>query len=247
MSVVTSDSSSVPVSYHAGSPDFALEVRDGDYHNFATGYDGDDHIGARLGGYVLDLSVTALKAPALHGEGGRVSLPVGYDVYYSRTRLSAEGTLTLGDRVETVTGMAWSEHQYGVNPTVTWEWFSIQLDDGRDLMVYARRTPGWPTETVDVTLVEADCGQRTFQASDVRVTRLASWTSPDTGVEYGSSWQIDLPADELNLTVTPHLRGAEILPSAASDIPYVYADCDVTGTQRGQPLNGLGFLEQNAS
>jgi predicted secreted hydrolase len=87
----------------------------------------------------LDLTLHALKAPALHQGNGFIDFgAAGSSYYYSRTRLSATGLLTLNGEPIQVTGIAWFDHQWGDFVSVGgggWDWFAINLDDGTDITI----------------------------------------------------------------------------------------------------------------
>src|SRR5439155_345876 len=63
--------------------------------------------------------------------------------YYSFTRLQTEGTLTYQGKPLTVSGLSWMDHEFGSNQLgesqVGWDWFSLQLSDATELMVYRIR------------------------------------------------------------------------------------------------------------
>ncbi len=104
---------------------------------------------ASSGDAVLDLSQTAEKPPAVHGRDG-VSLKAACDTcashYYSMTRLRTSGTLTYGGRALAVRGLSWMDHEFGSDELQRdqqgWDWFSIQLDDRREVMDYRLRPQG---------------------------------------------------------------------------------------------------------
>ena len=75
--------------------------------------------------------------------GREVYLPLGFRDVYRFTRLEADGWLSLdGERFQ-VRGQAWMDKEVGSNQLtkeqVGWDWFSLQLSDGRDLMLYVIR------------------------------------------------------------------------------------------------------------
>ena len=63
--------------------------------------------------------------------------------YYSITRLKTEGKLFLNGSEVPVHGLSWMDHEFGSNQLreyqVGWDWFSIQLENGVDLMFYQIR------------------------------------------------------------------------------------------------------------
>ena len=83
----------------------------------------------------LDLAAT--KPAALHDGDGYIDFgPAGGSYYYSRTAMTAAGTVTVGDRTLPWTGSAWFDHQWGDFISVGgggWDWFAINLDDGTDI------------------------------------------------------------------------------------------------------------------
>src|SRR5204862_2816528 len=85
----------------------------------------------------LDLQLGQDAPPALHDEDGYVDFgPAGGSYYYSRTHMTATGTVTLGADALEVTGEAWFDHQWGDFISVGgggWDWFAVNLDDGTDV------------------------------------------------------------------------------------------------------------------
>ena len=85
----------------------------------------------------IDLTLAASKPPALHDKDGWIDFGAGGgSYYYSRTRMSAGGTVQLDGRALTVDGEAWFDHQWGDFIAVGgggWDWFAVNLADGSDL------------------------------------------------------------------------------------------------------------------
>lgn len=88
----------------------------------------------------LDVDMHCLKPPMVVGNG-LVNLGKGWSYYYCETKIKAYGTITVHGTTEPVTGYAWTDHQWGnfnrifSKNKVNWEWFSIKLDDLREIMV----------------------------------------------------------------------------------------------------------------
>ena len=179
--------------------------------NTAIGGDGHDTLHAEPPGSVLDLTVDSLENPVLHNDVGYTDYDFGgYTYYYSRERMAASGTLAIGGETLNVSGIAWFDHQWGdlqqaVN--VGWDWFALQLDDGRELMLFVSRPEGG-VDVVGATLTEADCSSREIPGSEIVVTPLREWTSPETGCTYPVGW--DVVAGDLHVVVTPVMDAQEI-------------------------------------
>jgi predicted secreted hydrolase len=184
------------------------------------------------------------KPPALH-HGGYIDYgPAGGSYYYSRTRLLVTGELTQpsGERVP-VSGLAWMDHQWGnfvVTATGGWDWYSLQLDDRTELMLYVLRGPNGETTGVYGTQVQADGQVIELPAASVHTQATATWQSPHTSALYPSGWQLTLP-DGTRLDVEPLLQDQELyFPEAPSlgVLPYWEGAVRVTGDR-----TGVGYVE----
>jgi predicted secreted hydrolase len=192
--------------------------------------------------FSLNLRVMDEKPPALH-HGGYIDYgPAGGSYYYSRTRLSVSGAL---DGLA-VSGVAWMDHQWGnfvVSAVGGWDWYSLQLDDQTELMLYVLRSAtGEPTGMYG-TRVLRDGSVQQLSPGSVLSEPVGSWTSPHTGAVYPSGWLVTLPGGE-RLNLQPQLVDQELwFPSAAGDTGaggLAYWEGAVTvGGDRG----GLGYVE----
>jgi predicted secreted hydrolase len=166
----------------------------------------------------LRLELSDEKPPALH-HGGYIDYgPAGGSYYYSRTRLSVSGELTQGGLASVpVSGVAWMDHQWG-NFVVTaaggWDWYSLQLDDRSELMLYVLRGANGETTGVYGTQVLADGSSRDLRPGSVTTEATGTWTSPHTGAVYPSGWQLTL-SDGERLALSPQLVDQELYFPAA--------------------------------
>ena len=111
------------------------------------GHAGKDNIKGALPGYALDLALSAVKPVTLqYGTGWMLVGSNAPFYYYSYTDMAATGTLTAGGKTEAVTGKVWMDHQWGtIGNGYAWDWFSLRLDDGSDLMLFnVKREDGKP-------------------------------------------------------------------------------------------------------
>lgn len=209
-----------------------------------------DTIGAAMPDYALALTVTPTKPPALHGGNGIISFgPVGDSYYYSDTRLAVKGALTdHGNRLE-VTGEAWKDRQWGNFLVATdsgsggWDWYSLQLTDGRDLMLFVLRDPSGKRTPAYGTLVDSDGHVRPLEASAARVEATGSWTSPRGGTTYPSGWTLLVPGAGLDLTLEPVLKDQELNVGASTGNSYWEGEVNVSGSGPGKPVRGEGYVE----
>ncbi|MBI2821714.1 MAG: carotenoid 1,2-hydratase, partial [Acidobacteria bacterium] len=108
--------------------------------------DGAMRLRAAAGGVELALELRPQKPPVIHGRDGisrKGAGPGQASHYYSLTRLKSQGTVTVDGRVFQVMGQSWMDHEFGTNQLapeqVGWDWFSLQLESGEELMLYRLR------------------------------------------------------------------------------------------------------------
>lgn len=206
---------------------------------------GRDAIGVRTPIYSFDLRLESVKPPVLHGPQGYVDFgPVGGSYYYSRTRMLVSGTLHDGEASRPVQGQAWMDHQWGDFLVVGgWDWFSLQLDDQTELMLFMTRLPdGAPGMTLG-TFVEADGRAVELHAADFTVVPLGTWTSPHTGATYPSGWRVLVPAHALDLELTPTQLDQELLTTETTGLTYWEGQVRVRSLGGPADVTGLGYVE----
>ena len=122
----------------------------------------------------------------LHGQNGLSQKGEGEgraSYYYSLTRMQTDGELTIDGKKEKVRGLTWMDHEFGSNQLrddqVGWDWFSIQLDNQTELMLYLmRRKDGSVDPYSSGTLVSADGASKNLALKDFRIEVLERWKSP---------------------------------------------------------------------
>ena len=202
---------------------------------------------AAEGGVGIDLRLAAGKPPVLQGDRGlsrKGQEPGNASFYYSLTRLPTSGTVTLDGDTFQVTGLSWMDREWSTSVldegVVGWDWFSLQLDDGRDLMAYQlRRADGTADPLSAGSLVEADGSSTSLVWGDYQIEPLATWRSPRGGRTYPARWRLTLPARQIELEIEPLLADQELSHS------FVYWEGAVRfrGRAAGQPVAGRGYVE----
>ncbi len=199
------------------------------------------------GELALDLALRDLKGPVLHGERGysrKGPEPGNASYYYSLPRLETAGTVDTRGKTWAVTGLSWMDHEFSTSalgPELAgWDWFSLQLADGTEIMLYAlRRTDGTRDPLSGGTLIAADGSTRPLAADEFDIRATGEWRSPRTGGRYPLGWVVTVSAADLRLTVTPRLADQEMRTS----LPYWEGAVAVEGTRGGRPLRGDGYVE----
>jgi predicted secreted hydrolase len=159
--------------------------------------------------------------------------------------MTTKGTLSVGRRTVNVNGESWFDHEWSTSvlgpDAVGWDWFSLQLSDGRELMLYLVRLNDGGVEAVSGgTLVERDGSLRPVKLSDFSLEPSgATWTSPVSQAVYPIGWRLRVPAAGLDLTVEPFFPAQEMQLS----FTYWEGAVRVSGVSGGQPVTGQGYVE----
>src|SRR5262249_30353320 len=165
--------------------------------------------------------------------------------YYSFTRMPARGVVRVGRETFDVSGDAWMDGGWGRSALPAgvegWDWFAVQLEDGRDLMLYLLRRRDGTTDPFSAgTLVEADGTTRVLEPRDIRVETLAYWRSPRGAVRYPARWRLIVPSASLFLELQPRLADQELMVGTR----YWEGAVAVTGSgAAGAHLAGHGYVE----
>jgi predicted secreted hydrolase len=202
---------------------------------------------ARQDGVGLDLVLSDEKGPILHGDRGYSQKgpdPGNASFYFSLTRLITSGTVRVGGEVFQVFGLSWMDQEFstsGLAPgQVGWDWFSIQLDDGSELMVFQlRREDGSRDPFSSGTFVAADGSTRHLAQVDFEISVEETWRSRATGATYPARWTLSVPTAGLRLEIEPHLADQELSLSYA----YWEGAVQVQGERSGQAVAGNGYVE----
>jgi predicted secreted hydrolase len=196
---------------------------------------------------VLDLTLSDLKGPILQGQQGysrKGPQPGQASYYYSFTRLQAEGTVQVAGRQYPVQGLSWMDHEFSTSvlsaDQIGWDWFSMQFDDGSELMLFElRKEDGSIDPFSSGTWIAADGSTVAISRDDFELQVLDTWSSPHSGAVYPSRWLLRIPSLGLEVTITPYLADQEL------DLSYAYWEgcVSVQGSRAGQALQGSGYVE----
>jgi predicted secreted hydrolase len=225
-----------------------LDVRLGDWY-YRREPDGSYRLKMALAGgrETLELTLLPARPEVVHGPGWSGSLESGRMYYNGNTRLRASGTLG-GKRV---VGQAWLDHQWGggvgsgtdaglgnglgdgsasIRPR--WDWFSLQLDDGRDLMIYQIHTA---KGGIADAFISVNDGITTTEYRDFTLRPMRFATMP-SGNRYPVAWSLRL-GDTL-LLIEPLADHQELNTPTTSGLYYYEGAMKVSGTSIG-----LGYME----
>jgi predicted secreted hydrolase len=196
----------------------------------------------------LDVFMLSSKAPMMVGGDGLVEIGDGWSYYYSHTKVEVTGKITVHGRTEEVTGFAWIDHQWGnfvAGETVTWEWFSIKLDDLREIMVADVWVDGQLQGSFSdgLNLFNDDCSLTLLD--EYTITPFAFWVDPVSERRFATKWRIKEESKGINLNVTADFDNQvmRLNPGLIFPVCFWEGTCSVTGTIEGMQVSGRAYAE----
>ena len=209
--------------------------------------DGSYALQAEYAGNRIQLEMIDRKGPILEGIDGYSQKgpdPGNASYYFSQPRLETTGTVTIGGQAIAVKGMSWMDHEFSTSALgadlVGWDWFSIQLSDGSELMVYNMRHGDGSTDAFSQgTIIHPDGTTRRLLREEYLITPTGQWKSPHSGAVYPSGWRVEVPGEQIDLTVKPRLADQELRVS----FTYWEGAVAVSGTRNGKQVTGSGYVE----
>lgn len=210
------------------------------------------HVEAQLvdgaGSINMDLSIAS---PMIFNGGGGIFPMVGTSFHqYSVPRLTSRGTITIEGRTHKVDGVSWFDRQWQHEPDgpageslneLKWSWMDINLENGDAISLWSGPATVGGEERAWATVLHAD-GSQTVAAAEPGLGADDYWESEESGARYPTRWTVRIPALDALLSVVPRPRKQEIV----SKVPLLHkyeGASEMTGTWRGEPAKGFGYVE----
>lgn len=203
-------------------------------------------------GLAFDLDCVTDLAPVLQGPGGfslKDSTGTVGSLYYSLPRLAVTGTLRRGGRDVAVDGQAWLDREIFTSTLGAtqsgWDWVSLQLDDGRSLMLYRLRTADGRIDFALGSLIAPDGTVTAMPRGSWTLEPLRSWTSNATNATYPVDWRLRVPGAGLDVELRTVLDDQENV-STRTGVHYWEGGVRAVipaGLPNAGALVGRGFVE----
>ena len=199
----------------------------------------------------LDFELEPQKNPVIHGTNGisQKSSGVGQaSHYYSFTRLKVNGSLSIEGKRIGVNGSAWMDHEFGSNQLgkeqIGWDWFSIQLSNNTELMLYLMRNKSGSYDlTSSGSLIASDGSVIHLSLNDFKIKNKRFWKSKKSKALYPVEWVIEVPKYNINLNIKALHEKQELDTAKSTQIIYWEGGINVEGLSQGISVNGVGFVE----
>ena len=223
----------------------------GNYHLYC--YDSNQNLS-------LELEMQPSKAVSRQANDGIVNNATNREAmfYYSITRLSCRGKITIQNQSIDVHGQSWYDHEFGGDikchstqsqaldeaQDSAWYWFSVQLDNQYDLtFTYLLDTTNNSILEKSVLIIGPNNERLEYDYEDqIDLQPLNKWFSARTGSMYSTQWQIVIPKIQCQLTLEAVLDNQEFI-TILSRPAFWEGRLNVHGHMYDQPVNGCAFLE----
>ena len=199
----------------------------------------------------IELMLTPEKKPVIHGQNGISQKAEGEGYashYYSIPRLKTEGKIFLQKEGVPVQGISWMDHEFGSTQLreyqVGWDWFSLQLDKGLELMLYQIRQKNGKIDPYSSgTIIFHDGTNQRLPKKDFQIEVLKQWKSQKSGAIYPSKWRIKIPGHQIELTLSPTVKNQELVTKESTRVTYWEGSVKINGKYQGDPIKGMGYVE----
>ena len=199
----------------------------------------------------IELMLTPEKNPVIHGQNGVSQKAEGEGYashYYSVTRLKTEGKIFLKNTEIPVQGISWMDHEFGSTQLreyqVGWDWFSLQLEKGMELMLYQiRHKDGNLDPYSSGTLIFADGTYQHLSNKEFQIEVRKQWKSEKSKAIYPSEWKLKVPDHQIELTLSPTVKNQELVTKESTRVTYWEGSVKVEGKYQNIPVKGKGYVE----
>lgn len=223
-----------------------LDLRWGRDHWFSTKADSFSYsLESYSAGLSLNLTLDSKKSPLPGCGNGLIKWTGGNSYYYSLTRLKAKGQIELPGSKLDVEGIGWMDHQWMRSlGQGGWDWFAAQLDNDTEIVFWRIVNPDESVKSSDLTILFPD--NSAYHTRELTLERLDSWTSPDSGREYGICWRVREKNHGLDLVIDARYARQEVSMFETLSVPAFHFWEGVTkayGRLDDEVVSGIGYAE----
>lgn len=196
--------------------------------------------------FSLKLKLQPEKPVVLQGNQGlsqKSSAAGNASYYYSFTRLATTGLIHYQDQDLQVTGSSWLDREWSTSALgkdqAGWDWFSLQFNDGQELMFYQlRKTSGAADQAHSQgKWVAADASTQNLSLKDLQLKPIDYWQA-ENGTQYPIAWELHYPA------IQGHWRIEAVVEDQLMVTRVLYWEGAVRVKELGSgKVVGRGYLE----
>ncbi|MFZ1387058.1 MAG: lipocalin-like domain-containing protein [Thiolinea sp.] len=196
--------------------------------------------------FSLKLNLQPEKPVVLQGTQGlsqKSSEAGNASYYYSFTRLATTGSIHYQNQDFAATGSSWLDREWSTSALgkdqAGWDWFSLQFNDGHDLMFYQLRKQSGEADQAHSQgkWIAADASTQNLSLKDLKLKPVKYWQAK-SGTKYPIAWELIYPA------VNGHWRVEAVVEDQLMETSVVYWEgaVRVIELESGKQV-GQGYLE----
>ena len=152
------------------------------------------------GSISINLLLKPAKPVVLQGDKGlsqKSQEPGNASYYFSQTRIDTSGRIIIDGQEFEVRGLSWIDREWSTSALGEnqegWDWFSIQLNDGREIMLYQiRLKDGGIDPFSSGSVIGTTGGVTPLKADDFEIEVLDTWKSSKTDIDYPVPARVEL-------------------------------------------------------
>jgi predicted secreted hydrolase len=128
---------------------------------------------------------------------------------------------------------------------VGWDWFSLQLNDNTELMLFRIRRRNSSVDPYSSgTYIDSDGRPVHLRKQDFSLTPEGdSWKNPASGAVYPVRWRVSVPKLQIEVQATTLLNSQELAGPSQRIPAYWEGAIDLDGHRGAAALVGSGYLE----
>ena len=164
--------------------------------------------------------------------GGKVA-----SYYYSQPFIDVTGDVTIDGVKHQVSGKGWIDREWSsqflLDSQQGWDWFALRLSDETSLVVFQlRNSATGEASYVHARLMQQNGSGTAISQQDITLT--ATKQTVIDGRDYPTEWQVSIPSQQIELTVSA-LNSKAKMPLS---VPYWEGPISIKGTH-----SGTGYME----
>ncbi|MEX3071524.1 lipocalin-like domain-containing protein [Vibrio alginolyticus] len=157
--------------------------------------------------------------------------------YYSQPFINVKGEVTIDGKTQQVSGKGWIDREWSsqflLNSQQGWDWFALRLSDDTSLVVFQLRDSKTGQASYShAKLMNKDGTGTTIRQSGIRLQVIKQ--TKIQGRSYPTQWQLTIPEQQINLTVTALNPNAKM----PLTVPYWEGPVTIEGSH-----SGTGYME----
>ncbi|MEC9493266.1 lipocalin-like domain-containing protein [Flexistipes sp.] len=213
------------------------------YDNVLRGSLNQMHVEAEAENFSIKMDLKSAKRPILNGDNGYSNKVYGCgecaSLYFSITDMDTAGVIAINGENYNVSGKSWFDREinsdYNTDKIEGWDWFSIMLDDNRELMIYRiRNRKGKANKSSYAVLIDKNGKKQKLDFSKISLDVTEYFKSEITGSEYPVGWHIRIPEKNIDIKIKPYVKNQEFIATYSTFNYYWEGACSVTGTDKGK-------------